>query len=60
MLYGVLYHWHHGVPAGGGHHTLHVLHPDRDHDGSAQVSGNSNGEAWLHIDDELETVLSVQ
>lgn len=47
-LYGVLY--HHGVSAGGGHYTLHVLHPNRD--GSARRSGNSSGEAWLHIDDE--------
>jgi ubiquitin carboxyl-terminal hydrolase 10 len=47
MLYGVLY--HHGVSAGGGHYTLHVLHPNRD--GSARGSG-SGGEAWLHIDDE--------
>jgi len=47
-LYGVLY--HHGVSAGGGHYTLHVLHPNRD--GSGRGSGSSGGEAWLHIDDE--------
>ena len=51
-LYGVLY--HHGVSAGGGHYTLHVLHPNRD--GSARGSGNSSGEAWLHIDDETVNV----
>ncbi len=54
MLYGVLY--HHGASAGGGHYTLHVLHPNRD--GSARGSSNSSGEAWLHIDDE--TVSAVQ
>jgi ubiquitin carboxyl-terminal hydrolase 10 len=52
-LYGVLY--HHGVSAGGGHYTLHVLHPNRD--GSARSSGNSSGEAWLHIDDETVTAV---
>ncbi|KAF8470409.1 hypothetical protein DFH94DRAFT_811604 [Russula ochroleuca] len=48
-LYGVLY--HHGVSAGGGHYTLDVLHPKRD--GGTWGSGNSGGEAWLHIDDEV-------
>jgi ubiquitin carboxyl-terminal hydrolase 10 len=39
-LYGVLH--HHGESAGNGHYTVDVLHPSED----------SNGEAWLHIDDE--------
>jgi ubiquitin carboxyl-terminal hydrolase 10 len=45
-LYGVLY--HHGISAGGGHYTLHVLHPNRD----GGTRAGSRGEAWLHIDDE--------
>jgi ubiquitin carboxyl-terminal hydrolase 10 len=54
-LYGVLY--HHGVSAGGGHYTLHVLHPNRDGgtqagSGKGTIGGGSGGEAWLHIDDE--------
>ena len=40
-LYGVLY--HHGKSAGGGHYTIHVLHPNEDRGG---------GDTWLHIDDE--------
>ena len=41
-LYGVLY--HHGEPAGSGHYTIDVLHPNGD---------GSGGERWLHIDDEV-------
>ena len=41
-LYGVLY--HHGVTPGGGHYSVDVLHPYGD---------GGNGEAWLHIDDEI-------
>ena len=40
-LYGVLY--HHGESAGGGHYTVDILHQNGD---------NSDGEVWLHIDDE--------
>ncbi|KAF8471370.1 hypothetical protein DFH94DRAFT_637165 [Russula ochroleuca] len=40
-LYGVLY--HHGESAGSGQYTVDVLHPNGD---------SSEGEAWLHIDDE--------
>ena len=40
-LYGVLY--HHGESAGGGHYTVDVIHENRD---------VSDGEGWLHIDDE--------
>ena len=41
-LYGVLY--HHGESAGSGHYTVDVLHPNGD---------GVNGDAWLHIDDEV-------
>jgi ubiquitin carboxyl-terminal hydrolase 10 len=41
-LYGVLY--HHGKSAGSGHYTVDVLHRNEDID---------DGEAWLHIDDEV-------
>ena len=40
-LYGVLY--HHGESAGGGHYTVDILHQNGD---------SSDGEVWLHIDDE--------
>jgi ubiquitin carboxyl-terminal hydrolase 10 len=45
-LYGVLY--HHGESAGSGHYTVDVLHPD---------GGSGNGEAWLHIDDEVVSAM---
>ena len=40
-LYGVLY--HHGESAASGHYTVDVLHKNGD---------SSDGEGWLHIDDE--------
>ena len=45
-LYGVLY--HHGESAGSGHYTVDVVHPNGD-------SGSK--EVWLHIDDEIVSVL---
>jgi len=58
-LYGVLY--HHGVSAGGGHYTLHVLHPNREGGGTRGGGNNGNGgasgETWLHIDDETVSVV---
>ena len=45
-LYGVLY--HHGDPAGGRHYTVDVLHKNVD---------SSDGEAWMHIDDEAVSVV---
>jgi ubiquitin carboxyl-terminal hydrolase 10 len=41
-LYGVLY--YHGKSASSGHYTVDVLHRNGD---------SGNGEAWLHIDDEV-------
>jgi len=49
-LYGVLY--HHGVSAGGGHYTLHVLRG-----GGNNGNGGASGETWLHIDDETVSVV---
>ena len=40
-LYGVLY--HHGESAGGRYYTVNVLHQNGD---------SSDGETWLHIEDE--------
>ncbi|KAF8475252.1 hypothetical protein DFH94DRAFT_635391 [Russula ochroleuca] len=45
-LYGVLY--HHGKSVGSGNYTVDVLHPNGD---------SGNGEAWLHIDDEVVSTL---
>ena len=45
-LYGVLY--HHGDSGGCGHYTVDVLHSTGD---------GSNGEGWLHIDDEAVSVV---
>ena len=41
-LYGVIY--HHGDSASIGHYTVDLLHPNED---------GGNGEAWMHIDDEV-------
>jgi len=46
-LYGVLY--HHGDSASIGHYTVDVLHPNED---------GGNGEAWMHIDDEVVSAVS--
>jgi ubiquitin carboxyl-terminal hydrolase 10 len=40
-LNGVLY--HHGTPASGGRYTVDVLHPN---------THESNGEAWVRVDDD--------
>ena len=45
-LYGVLY--HHGESAASGHYTANVLQ---------QNGGGGVGEAWLHIDDEVVSVV---
>ncbi|KAF7976765.1 hypothetical protein HWV62_5764 [Athelia sp. TMB] len=44
-LFGVLY--HHGLSASGGHYTLDVLHPNRDH-----LSVKPR-EGWVRFDDDL-------
>jgi ubiquitin carboxyl-terminal hydrolase 10 len=45
-LHGVLH--HHGKSAGSGHYTVDVLHRNGD---------SGNGEAWLHVDDEIVSVV---
>lgn len=39
--------YHHGLSASGGHYTLDVLHPNRDHHSAKPREG------WVRIDDEL-------
>ena len=45
-LYGVLY--HHGDSASTKHYTVDVRHPNED---------GSNGETWMHIDNEVVSVV---
>ena len=45
-LYGMLY--HHGESVGSGHYTVDVLHHNGD---------GGSGEAWLHIDDEVVSLV---